>query len=82
MIATGRPLGGVHSTHLMEWQGIKVGLVGLAEQDWIATLATVNPSDVDYLEFRAEGTRLAALLRVLALSIKASGCMHRQLMAG
>ena len=60
----GKPLGNVHTMHLLECQGIRVGLIGLAEEDWVATLATVNPQDVEYTDFVAEGTRLATTLRV------------------
>ncbi|KAK9788853.1 hypothetical protein WJX73_008626 [Symbiochloris irregularis] len=61
--ASGRPLGDVQTSHMLQWQGVTVGIIGLAELDWIATLAAVKPEEVDYRDFVAEGSRLAAELR-------------------
>jgi 5'-nucleotidase len=41
-----------------------VGIMGLAESDWIQTLAVVDPATLDYRDFVAEGRRLAAELKV------------------
>ena len=49
---------------MLDWRGVRVGLIGLAEEDWITTLASVNPEEVEYRDFVAEGSRLAASLRV------------------
>ena len=43
--------------------GVKVGLVGLAEEEWIATLTTVTEDQLDYEDFVQCGRRLAADLR-------------------
>ncbi len=126
-LATGKPLGGARPTMLLQWGGIKLGLVGksvgcwlvlqccaamplhctvgigyytakcsarsgwprwqrstrplcaanpctralqhgvyagLVEQEWLTTLAAVDPSSVRYTDFVQEGRRLAAQLRV------------------
>lgn len=42
----------------------QVGFVGLAEEEWLETLCTLNPSDFEYVDFVEEGTRLARKLRV------------------
>ena len=42
---------------------MKVGLVGLAEEEWIATLTTVTEDQLDYEDFVQCGRRLAADLR-------------------
>lgn len=60
----GTPLGNVQSSHMMQWQGVTVGIIGLAEFDWIATLAAVKPEEVQYKDFVAEGSQLAVELRV------------------
>lgn len=30
---TGQPLGGAHSSRIVEWQGVRVGLMGLVERE-------------------------------------------------
>ena len=41
----------------------QVGLIGLVEQEWIDTLATVDPEDIIFLDFVETGNQLAAELR-------------------
>ncbi|KAG1664928.1 hypothetical protein FOA52_004450 [Chlamydomonas sp. UWO 241] len=43
--------------------GTKIGFVGLAEEEWLETLGHVPLTDVRYIDFVAEGRRLAAQLR-------------------
>ncbi len=45
------------------WNGKKIGIIGLIEQEWIATLSTIDPEDVEYIDFVTEGKRLALELR-------------------
>jgi 5'-nucleotidase len=49
---------------MLEWEGVKIGLMGLAEGDWVDTLSAVEPEDVTYLDFVEEGRGLAKKLRV------------------
>ena len=42
---------------------LQVGLVGLVEQEWIDTLATVDPEDIIFHDFVVTGNQLAAELR-------------------
>lgn len=44
-------------------QGWKVGLLGVVEEEWIATLATIDSQDVEYVSFQEEARRLANALR-------------------
>lgn len=60
---TGKQLAGLQPTLMVEWQGRKVGLMGLIEHEWIATLGTITPEQVDYTDFVAAGQRLADELR-------------------
>ncbi|KAL4457316.1 hypothetical protein ABPG75_012181 [Micractinium tetrahymenae] len=60
---SGLPLGGAVPTVLIEWQGVRVGLIGLVEEEWLTTLASVDPDEVRYLDFVPEGRRLEAELR-------------------
>jgi len=50
-------------THIITWHGNKLGFIGLVEEEWIATLSTVDPEDLDYIDFVTEGRRLARSLR-------------------
>ncbi|XP_071092097.1 mannosylglucosyl-3-phosphoglycerate phosphatase-like [Haliotis cracherodii] len=54
--------------HSLVWNDIKIGFVGLVEEEWIETLATLDPEDVTYLDFVTEGQRLTSLLK------KEQGC--------
>ena len=65
--ATGKILAGAAETHVVDHHGARVGFVGLAEEEWITTLATVNEDQVRYEDFVACGVRLAKELR-------AAGC--------
>lgn len=42
---------------------MQLGLIGLIEEEWLATLATLALEDVTYLDFVSEGRKLAKLLR-------------------
>ncbi|XP_077284564.1 mannosylglucosyl-3-phosphoglycerate phosphatase isoform X2 [Arctopsyche grandis] len=60
---TGRPLGDGKITHVVDWGGRRIGLVGLVEQEWLDTLATINPDEVTFLDFVEAGTKLGAQLK-------------------
>lgn len=60
---TGAPLAGCQRTLLLPWRGITVGLVGLVEEEWLATLCSVDEDEVRYSDFVEEGSRAAAELR-------------------
>lgn len=60
----GEPLGGVERCKLLSWQGVQVGVMGLVESEWIETLASVEPSSVDYIDFVELGRKMAEDLRV------------------
>lgn len=60
---TGRPLGEGRITHVVHWAGKQIGLLGLVEQEWLETLATINPEEVTFLDFVEAGKKLAAQLK-------------------
>ncbi|XP_054273801.1 trifunctional nucleotide phosphoesterase protein YfkN isoform X2 [Macrosteles quadrilineatus] len=60
---TGRPLGDGKITHVVDWNGKRIGLVGLVEQEWLDTLATINPDEVTFLDFVEAGKKLGAQLK-------------------
>ena len=43
--------------------GLKIGLMGLVESEWMATLATVEEEDIEYTDFVQVGRQLAQELR-------------------
>lgn len=60
---TGRPLGSGKSTHVIQHGGIKVGIMGLVEKEWLDTLPTIDPKEVTYTDFIKIGNKLAMQLR-------------------
>ncbi|CAE7539071.1 yfkN, partial [Symbiodinium sp. KB8] len=67
--ADAKPLGGCIPTLVKEWHGWRIGIMGLIEQDWLATLATVDPEDVVFTDFIKAGTAAAAQLRLQGVDI-------------
>lgn len=60
---TGRPLADGVATQIMDFHGRKIGLLGLVEKEWLVTLATIEPGDIDYEDFCPCGQRLARQLK-------------------
>ncbi|KPJ08087.1 Trifunctional nucleotide phosphoesterase protein YfkN [Papilio machaon] len=60
---TGRPLGDGRITHALMCNGHKIGFIGLVEQEWLDTLATINPEEVTFIDFLQAGTKLASQLK-------------------
>ncbi|XP_042896714.1 5'-nucleotidase isoform X1 [Parasteatoda tepidariorum] len=60
---TNSPLADGKVTCVLERKGIKFGIIGLVEEEWLATLATIDPGDVTYIDFVTEGKKLAKQLR-------------------
>jgi 5'-nucleotidase len=48
---------------MIEHAGLRVGVVGLAEEAWVDTLACVPPESVRYVPFEAAAAAAAAELR-------------------
>jgi hypothetical protein len=71
--ATGKPLAGGQITRVFEWNGHKVGLLGLVEIEWLVTLATITPDELDYRDFVVEGKKLVKELRCVGF-VFACGC--------
>ncbi|KAM7283544.1 putative 5' nucleotidase [Ixodes scapularis] len=60
---TGKLLADGEEFQILERSGKKIGLIGLVEEEWLATLATLDPDDVEYKDFVTEGRRLARFLK-------------------
>ncbi|KAH0473406.1 MAG: hypothetical protein KVP17_001552 [Porospora cf. gigantea B] len=57
------PLGSSRSYRIFEWQGHRVGIIGLVEKEWLSTLATLGPKDLVYSDFVETGKALCAFLK-------------------
>ena len=60
---TGDTLGGGERTVLLEHNGVKVGLIGLIEREWLACLSTIDEEELEYRDFVDIGRELCAELR-------------------
>lgn len=48
---------------IFESSGVRIGIIGLIEPEWVATLATVDPNDVVVQDFCEVGKELSVYLR-------------------
>jgi 5'-nucleotidase len=53
--ATGNTLGGGETTVLLMHNGVKVGLMGLIEKEWLVTLSTIDESELEWDDFVETG---------------------------
>ncbi|PPS96817.1 5'-Nucleotidase/apyrase [Cryptosporidium hominis] len=60
---TGEPLANARTYRLFEWQGRRIGIMGLVEKDWLKTLPTISEEDVIYKDFVEEANRISKILR-------------------
>ncbi len=60
---THKPLGGAKESRVVVIGGVKVGLIGLAEKEWVKSLAYINYDDMIYESFIHEAAKLAKELR-------------------
>eukprot|EP00429_Kryptoperidinium_foliaceum_P067148 CAMPEP_0176053898 /NCGR_PEP_ID=MMETSP0120_2-20121206/26813_1 /TAXON_ID=160619 /ORGANISM="Kryptoperidinium foliaceum, Strain CCMP 1326" /LENGTH=1339 /DNA_ID=CAMNT_0017387359 /DNA_START=54 /DNA_END=4073 /DNA_ORIENTATION=- len=61
--ATGRPLAEGLQTRIFDYHGRRIGLIGLVEREWLVTLATIDPEEVEFEDFCECGARLARQLK-------------------
>ena len=60
---TGERFAGAHETVMVEHRGRKFGLMGLIEEEWLATLATLEREDIIYKDYVDVARHLCAQLR-------------------
>lgn len=60
---TGELLAEGKETHIITWEGRKIGLMGLVEMEWIETLGTVEETDVLYTDYVETAKRLVPQLQ-------------------
>lgn len=60
---TDEPLAEGQLQHVIQTKGIKIGLMGLVEHEWIDTLATLDPEDVTFEDYVEKGKELSRTLK-------------------
>uniref|UniRef100_UPI00398EC83B mannosylglucosyl-3-phosphoglycerate phosphatase-like isoform X1 n=1 Tax=Pristiophorus japonicus TaxID=55135 RepID=UPI00398EC83B len=60
---TSEPLGHGIESRIMEWNGMKIGLMGLVEEEWIDTLPTIDKSSVNFIDYVVVADQLSQDLR-------------------
>ncbi|XP_071785238.1 mannosylglucosyl-3-phosphoglycerate phosphatase-like [Asterias amurensis] len=60
---TGQPLADGLVTRTITCQGKKIGLIGLVEEEWLVTLATIDRENLTYIDYVTQGNKLARVLR-------------------
>ena len=60
---TGARMANAVESMIIEHEGVKIGLMGLIEEEWLATLATISRDEVNYVDYVDAGRRLNAELR-------------------
>ncbi|ELT96847.1 hypothetical protein CAPTEDRAFT_120927 [Capitella teleta] len=60
---TDAPLADCLMSHIIVWQGKKMGLIGLVEEEWIDTLSTIDPDDITYVDYVQQGKMLCKQLK-------------------
>ena len=48
---SGQPLGGGKVYHTLDWDGRKLGIIGLVEREWLDTVATIDKEHIDYTDY-------------------------------
>lgn len=65
---TKKPLAGAEESVELEYNGMKLGIIGLVEREWLATIPSIDmEQDVVYIDFVAKG-------RELCNQLLANGC--------
>ena len=60
---TNQPLGGAKVHHTVDWEGRKIGLVGLVEREWLDTVSTLDNDNIDYTDYVDAAAMLAEELK-------------------
>ncbi|KAH9515746.1 hypothetical protein Btru_011888 [Bulinus truncatus] len=63
------PLAGGETYVILEHVGVKIGIIGLVEEEWIETLSTLDPEDVTFIDFVEAGEHLANIVRQLGAEL-------------
>ncbi|XP_078141304.1 mannosylglucosyl-3-phosphoglycerate phosphatase-like [Centroberyx gerrardi] len=60
---TSEPLGHGKVTRILPWNDLKIGIMGLVEEDWFDLLGTVDRENILYVDYVEAATHLSAELR-------------------
>ncbi|XP_071958533.1 uncharacterized protein [Antedon mediterranea] len=60
---TGRPLADGVVSEILYWRGTKLGLMGLVEEEWLVTLATIDRENLTYIDFVTKAKELCIELK-------------------
>uniref|UniRef100_A0A8D0LB87 Ecto-5'-nucleotidase n=1 Tax=Sphenodon punctatus TaxID=8508 RepID=A0A8D0LB87_SPHPU len=60
---TSEPLGHGTVKKVVTWNNVKIGLMGLVEEDWLDTLATINKSNLNYLDYVEVANQISVELK-------------------
>lgn len=60
---TSEPLGHGTIKKIATWNCVKIGLMGLVEEDWLDTLPTINKSNLNYIDYVQVANQLSAELK-------------------
>lgn len=63
---TSEPLGHGTVKKVISWNNVKIGFMGLVEEDWLDTLGTINKSNVNYIDY-------VKVAKQLCVELKAEG---------
>ncbi len=69
MKGTNQTLGNLPKSKIVDWQGVRVGVLGVVEADWLVTLSQISMDDVDYVDFCTAAKELALELRAAGADI-------------
>ncbi|CDJ50101.1 nucleotidase, putative [Eimeria brunetti] len=59
----GEPIANAWKYRLFEWQGVRIGVIGLVEREWLDTLACISADDVVYVDYVVAANRMCRFLR-------------------
>ena len=60
---TNQPLAGAKVHHTLDWEGRKIGLVGLVKREWLDTVSTLDNDNIDYTDYVDAAAMLAEELK-------------------
>lgn len=60
---TNQPLGDGQLFHIIERNQVRIGLIGIVEEEWLCALATMSRDDLIFLDYVDESRKLARLLK-------------------
>ena len=67
-VKTNQPLAGAKTKHILKCSHLKIGFIGLVEQEWIETLPKIGQDEIIYEPFLSAGKRLVNELKTKDVS--------------